>query len=137
MMLVRVFRTTLVMVVVVLTAWLAPSRVDAAVSHHHRTARARTCVRVSTRCLALKWHIRVDLLRHPHPPEFDDVFDDADDRGTRITRTSVTVSVDESRSSSDPRSTPPWLRARGVEEPRAAGLIVWRKLAAPRPPPSI
>jgi len=136
MILVRLFRTALVMAVLVLTAWLVPSRVDAAMSHH-RTSRARSCVRVSTRCVALKWHTRVDCLRHPHSPDFDDVVDDADDRDARMTPTSVAATDDESGSSSDAKSTPPWLRARVADEPRAARLIAWRKLAAPRPPPSI
>jgi len=136
MIFVRLFRTAPVIAVIVLTAWLVPSRGDAAVSHH-RTAHARSCVRVSTGCLALKWHIRVDRLRYLHSPDLDDVDDDADDRDARMTPTSVEATDDERGSSSDAKSTPPWLRARVADEPRAARLIAWRKLAAPRPPPSI
>jgi len=135
MILVRVCRTPLVMAVLFLAVWLVPSRVDAV--SHHRSTRPRVCERVLNHCLVLKWHNQINRLRHTRHPDSDDAFEDFDDRDTRTDPTSNDTLEDEAASSADSDTTPPWTQAQGADEPRPAPLSVWRKLAAPRPPPSL
>jgi len=64
----------------------------------------------------------------------DDIDDDFDDRDTRNRPSSSVAAVDD-RAKVD-TAAPPWVRVQTDTEPRLR-QIVWRTLAAPRPPPSL
>jgi hypothetical protein len=131
-MLVRLLRAVVV-VAVVAAAMLLPSLANAA--SRHRSAPSGQCDRTPDRCLARTWHERLTALKAANP-DSNDALDDVDDwdlGADPMPRTSV----DHGTAVPDPDSTPRWLRARRAADPRAASLIIWRKLAAPRPPPSL
>jgi len=133
MMFVRLRRTIVLLASLCVAACLVPSWADAAVGRH-RAKRARAC---EAPCLSSKWHSSLSsprsTVRHPS----DDIVDDFDDRDTGADPTSTAVADDDATASSDSTITHPWVRARRTAAPHAARLIIWRKLAAPRPPPSI
>jgi len=137
MILVGLRRVTVVLAVLFVAAWLAPARADAGVARHH-DKRARACLRSPTQCLALKWHNRLSNPRRSHRPGSDDAVDDFDDRDTQTDPGPDAAAVDNDGASlSDPEPPLPWVCARRAADPRAERLIVWRRLAAPRPPPSL
>lgn len=118
MMSVRLRRTAVVVAVLV-AAWLLPALSDAA--PRHRTPHAHQCKGTLDRA----WSSNADNA-------LDDV-DDPDLGADRAPR----ASADRSTTVSNPDSAPSWPRVTRAADPRAARLIVWRKLDAPRPPPSL
>lgn len=64
----------------------------------------------------------------------DDIDDDLDDREAR-NRPSASLAAVDDRAEMD-IAAPPWVRVPQDADPRAARLVVWRELVAPRPPPS-
>src|SRR5262245_9635136 len=133
MLFVRLHRTFVVLAALCVAACLVPSSADAAVGRH-RAKRAHAC---EAPCLSSKWHSSLSSPRLTHRHPSDDIVDDFDDRDTRTDPTSTAVADDDATSSSDSTITLPWVRARRAPVPHVARLIVWRKLAAPRPPPSL
>jgi|SRR6185436_16310636 hypothetical protein len=133
MMPVRLRRTTVVVAVLV-AAWLLPALADAA--PRHRATLARQCEGTPHRCLIATWHERLTAPRHARNPGSNDALDDLDDWDLGADPAPRTF-VDGHPAISDPDDTPSWLRVTRAPDPRAARLIVWRKLDAPRPPPAI
>jgi hypothetical protein len=133
MMIVRLRRTFVFLAALFVAVCLVPSPADAAVARH-RATRTHAC---EAPCFSLQWHISLSssrsLSRHPS----DDIVDDFDDRDTRTDPTSTAVADDDATSSTDSPVTLPWVRAHRAPAPHAARLVVCRKLAAPRPPPSL
>jgi hypothetical protein len=133
MMLVRLRRTIVLLAALCVAACLVPSWADAAVGRH-RAKRAHAC---QAPCLSSKWHSSLSSPRSTHRHPSDDIVDDFDDRDTGADPTSTVIADDDATSSSESTIAQPWVRARRTAVPHAARLIVWRKLAAPRPPPSL
>jgi len=134
MMFVRLRRTFVLLATLCVAVCLLPSSANAAVGRH-RAKRAHAC---EAPCLSSKWHSNLSSPRstHRHPSD-DVVVDDFEDRDTGTDPTSTVVADDYATSSSDSTITLPRVRARRTAAPPAARLIVWRNLAAPRPPPSL
>jgi hypothetical protein len=132
MVLVRLRRTIVLLAALCVAACLVPSWADAAVGRH-RVKRAHAC---EAPCLSSKWHSSLSSPRSTQRHPSDDIVDDFDDRDTGADPTSTAV-ADDDATSSDSTIALPWVTARRTAAPFAARLIVWRKLAAPRPPPSI
>jgi hypothetical protein len=133
MMFVRLRRTFAILAALCVAACLVPSAANAAVGRH-RAKRAHAC---EAPCLSSKWHSSLSSPRSTHRHPSDDIVDFFDDRDTQPDPTSTAVANDDATSSSDSTITLPWVRARRAAVPHVARLIVWRKLAAPRPPPSL
>jgi len=133
MMLVRLRRTAVVIAVLV-AAWLLPALADAA--PRHRTTHARQCEGTPDRCLAGRRHERLTELKHSRNPDSNDALDDMDDQDVGADP-APRASIDVDTAVADPDSAPSWLRVTRAADPRAARLSVWRKLDAPRPPPSL
>ncbi len=125
----------MVMAVLVCAVCLPPSRADAAVPRH-RTPHPRSCERLTVRCLAWTRHERFRPLHHTRNPHSDDVLDDFDDRDLGGDR-EPTASAADHTEVPDTDCAPPWVCVRRAANPRVDRLIVWRTLAAPRPPPSL
>ena len=127
-------RRTAVVVAVLVAAWLLPALADAA--PRHRATHAHQCEGTPHRCLIGTWHERVTALRHARNPDSNDALDDLDDWDLGTDPAPKTF-VDADIAISNPDRAPSWLRVTRAADPRAARLIVWRKLDAPRPPPAI
>ncbi|HKE85714.1 MAG TPA: hypothetical protein VKB50_18260 [Vicinamibacterales bacterium] len=136
MIVVRCRRALLVIAMLFVAAWLVPASAEAAVSRHHGK-RPRICQGSPNFCLAWKWHNRLSAPRTTHRPGSDDVFDDFDDRDTGIDPMAGASTDNDTTSASDAAAAPPWVITRRTTDPPTALLIVFRKLVAPRPPPSI
>jgi len=136
MIFVRCRRALVVVAMLFVAAWLVPASADAAVSRHH-SKRPRICQGSPNFCLAWKWHNRLSAPHRTHRPGSDDVFDDFDDRDTGTDPMADASTDNDTTSASDAAAAPPWVIARRTADPCAALLIVFRKLVAPRPPPSI
>jgi membrane-bound lytic murein transglycosylase B len=133
MVVVRLRRTFAVLAAFVVAACLAPSPADAAVKRHRAKRAVHACQAV---CFS-QWHNSLSSRHTTNENPSDDVVDFFDDRDTRTDPTPTAIADDEATSSSDNTITLPWVRARRTAAPHVARLVVWRKLAAPRPPPSI
>ena len=131
---VRLCRTAVVVAVLV-AAWLLPSLADAA-PRHRTTTHSKQCAGTPNRCLIGMSHQRLTALKHARNPDSNDALDDVDDWDLGADP-APKVSVDSDTAISNPDSAPSWLRVTRAADPRAARLIVWRKLDAPRPPPSL
>jgi hypothetical protein len=129
-------RAFVVIAVLFVAAWLVPTSSDAAVSSH-AAKHARFCQRAPNKCLAWKEHISVSRLPKAPRPDSDDVFYDFEDRDTGIDPAADAPTDDHAVSSSVIAESPSWVRVLDDGDPRAARLIDWRKLDAPRPPPSL
>jgi hypothetical protein len=116
---------------VFVTVWLVPSRGAAAGTRHH-DRRTHEC---QATCLAQSQRNVVDSQHPTRLTHGDDVADDFDDRDDRTAPTSTPIVLDEGSSKPEPALACPWARTGRAADPRAARLIVWRKLT-PRPPPS-
>jgi hypothetical protein len=127
-------RRTVVVVAVLVAAWLFPALADAA--PRHRATHARQCESLPDRCLAGASHDRLTAIKHVRNPNSNDALDDLDDWDLGADPAPRTF-VDGHIAISDRDDTPSWLRVTRAPDPRAARLIVWRKLDAPRPPPSL
>ena len=132
MMLVRLRRTFVLLAVLVVAACLLPSQADAG-PRRHRVKHARTC---AAPCLSLKWHNSLHAPHSTNDNPSDDAADYFDDRDTRTDPSSSPALDDDATSSSDSAVTLPWVNARRAAYPYAVRSIVFRELAAPRPPPS-
>jgi len=88
------------------------------------------------RCLAGTGHEQLSPLTHTRNPNSTDALDDLDDRDLG-SDPAPAAAIDRTATLSNPDIAPPWIGARRAVDPCAARLIVWRKLAAPRPPPSL
>jgi hypothetical protein len=132
---VRLRSVGMVMAVLICAVWLLPSRTDAAAPRHGRT-QARSCERTINRYLAWTWPERFRALHHTRNPHSNDALDDLDDRDVG-SDPAPNASAADHTDVPDPDRVPPWVRVRRAANPRAARLIVWRTLAAPRPPPSL
>jgi hypothetical protein len=130
MMPVRLCRTAVVVAVLV-AAWLPPAIADAA--PRHRTTHTRHCEGTPNRCLIGTSHQRLTALTHARNPASNDALDDVDDQDVGADP-APRSSIDAHTAVSD--GAPSWLHVTRAADPRAARLIVWRKLDAPRPPPS-
>ena len=128
-------RTLVVMALLFVAAWLVPASSEAAVSRH-AAKHARFCQRAPNKCLAWKGHISVSRLPKAPRPDSDDVFYDFEDRDTGIDPAADAPIDDDTVSPSNTADSPTWVRVLDDGDPRADRLIVWRKLDAPRPPPS-
>jgi len=129
---VRLRRALAVLATVFVAVWLVPSRADAAGTRHHGK---RTYVSQAT-CLGLG---QPDVFGSEHSTRLthgDDVADDFDDRDDRTDPTSTPTAHDGAASESEPVLALPWARTGRAAEPRAAQSAMWRRVAAPRPPPS-
>jgi len=133
MILVRLRRTFVMLAALVVAACLAPSQADAG-ARHHRVKHARTC---ATLCFSLKWHNSLSAPQSTNDNPSDDAADYFDDRDTRTDPTSSPALDDEATSSSDSAVTLPRVIERRAADPHAVRSIVFRELAAPRPPPSL
>jgi hypothetical protein len=136
MIVVRCRRALVVMAMLFVAAWLFPATAEAKVSRHH-SKRPRICQGSPNFCQASKWHNRLSAPHRIHRPGSDDVFDDFDDRDTGSDPMADASTDNDTPSASDAAAAPPWVFARRAADPRAARLTVFRKLVAPRPPPSI
>jgi hypothetical protein len=134
MMPVRLPRTA-VLVACLVAVWLVPAPANAA-AKHHRTPPKHSCARTPDRCLAGTWHERLGAQAHTRNPSSNDALDDVDDRDLGSDPASA-VSVDGDAAASHSGAELTWIYASRAADPLAARLIVWRKLAAPRPPPSL
>lgn len=130
----RLRRAALIIAVLVVGAGLLPSRAEAAVPRRH-AVHTKLCERAPSRCLALTQHERLSPVPRVRP-DSDEAVVDLDDWDFGTDPTSNASPADHT-TVTDPDRTPPWARARRTINPLAARLIVWRKLAAPRPPPSL
>ena len=130
-MFVRLSRAVVVVAVLV-AAWLLPSLANAA--SRHRNVHASRCAHTANRSLQTSRE-SLSALTHARNPDADNALDDVDDPDLGADR-APRVSVARTTAVSDPDITPPWLRARRAADARDERLILWRKLAAPRPPPS-
>ncbi len=126
---------TAVLVAALVAVWLVPAQAHAA-GQHHRNAHSRSCVRTPDRCLAATGHERLGAQTHSKNPSSNDALEDVDDRDLG-SDPAPGAAVDDDVTATTPDTTPPWIFAKRAADPRAARLIVWRKLAAPRPPPSL
>jgi hypothetical protein len=127
-------RRTVVVVAVFVAAWLLPALAVAA--PHHRATHARQCESLPDRCLAGSSHDRLTAIKHVRNPNSNDALIDLDDQDLGADP-APKASIDGDTAISDPDSAPSWLRVTRAADPRAERLIVWRKLDAPRPPPSL
>jgi hypothetical protein len=126
-------RTFVLLAALVVAACLVPSQADAG-ARRHRVKPAQTCAAL---CWSLKWHNSLSAPHSTNDNPSDDAADYFDDRDTRTDRTSSPALDDDSTSSSDSAVTLPWVNARRTADPHAVRSIVFRELAAPRPPPSL
>jgi hypothetical protein len=133
MILVRLRRTVVFVTALLVAACLVPSPADAAVGRH-RAKRTHAC---EAPCLSSKWHNSLSSARSTERHPSDDIVDDFDDRDTRTDPTSSAVADDDATPATDSAVTLPWVRAHRAPDPHAARLVVCRRLAAPRPPPSL
>jgi hypothetical protein len=131
---VRLRYVSLLIAGLVVAGGLLPSPAHAGIPHHPRTL-SRLCQRAPGRCLALTQHQRLKALKHVRP-DSNEALEDFDEWDVGTDSASDTATVVQT-TASDPNSAPPWARARRAADPLAARLIVWRKLSAPRPPPSL
>jgi hypothetical protein len=129
-------RRTAVLVVVLTAVWLLPSPDDAAAVQHHHKVHNSSFAPAPDGCLAEAPHRCFAAQTHIRNPDSNDALDDVDDRDLG-SDPKPTPSVDGDIAVSDRDTAPPWLHAGRAADPRATSLIVWRKLAAPRPPPSL
>ena len=127
-------RRTAVVVAVLVAAWLLPALAYG--PPRHPATHAHQCEGTPHRCLIGPWHERLTALRHARNPDSNDALDDLDDWDLGTDPAPKTF-VDGDTAISNPASAPSWIGARRAADPRAERLIVWRKLAAPRPPPSL
>lgn len=134
MMFLRLPRTV-VLAVLLVAAWLLPSAAEAA-AQHHRNIHNRSCARTPDRCLAGTWHQHLGAQTHAKNPSSNDALDDVDDRDLG-SDPAPKPTLDGDIALSDREPAPTWIYATRAADPRAERLIVWRKLAAPRPPPSL
>ena len=123
-----------VVVAVLVAAWLLPSPANAA--SRHRDAHASRCEHTANWSLARTSRESLSALTRARNPDADNALDDVDDPDLGADRT-PRLSVDRTTATSDPDITPPWLCARRAADARDERLILWRTLAAPRPPPSL
>ena len=133
MMPVRLCRTAVVVAVLV-AASLLPALADAAA--RHGTTHAHQYEGCPNRCLIGTSHQRLTALKPARNPDSNDALDDVDDWDLGADP-APKVSVDSDTTILNPDSAPSWLRVTRAADPRAARLTVWRKLDAPRPPPSL
>jgi hypothetical protein len=133
MILMRLRRAFVLLAALLAAVCVVPSRADAGPRHHH-AKHTRTCVAPR---LSSSWHNSLGTPHSTNDNPSDDAADYFDDRDTRTDPTSPAALDDDATSSSESAITLPWVRARRTADPYAARLVVFRRLAAPRPPPSL
>jgi hypothetical protein len=131
MVVVRLRRTFVFLAALFVAACLVPAQADAGVVHH-RVKRAHH--RCEIPCFSWKWHNSLSSPHSTNENPSDDVVDFFDDRDTRTDPTSTAV-ADDPTPTTESAITFPRVRAHRAADPQAARLIVFRRLAAPRPPP--
>ena len=132
MILVRCRCAVVLAVMLFLVAWLFPTSALASPHRHHgkKAAWFETLWPIASTKPVL------GASRIVTGAPSDDIDDDFDDRETRNRPSSSFAAVDD-RAELD-IAAPPWVvRVQNDADPCAARLIVWRKLVAPRPPPSL
>lgn len=128
-------RRTAVFVAVLAAVSFLPSPASAA-ARPHRSTHTRSCAHTPDQCLASARHERLAAQTHLRNPSSNDALDDVDDRDFG-SDPAPTASLDGTIAIADRDTAPPWICRLRAADPRAARLIVWRKLDAPRPPPSL